>query len=414
MPETPWTDAEQQRLAELRAAGMSIENIAIQLGRSHSSVDSKLKRQRLAQRRTQAHRVQKIAEAASVSPIEVDHAARIRELEAEVARLREQRKWETHSGSEQAQGGTLTLRRSDDHHCDDNHMLSCAASLTEKFLVVLQQYQPSVIQLIQGDDWIAGRGIFKEQDAQMAVAAIEQQISVGAVKKRRFLQAIRSVSNAPITIHWLRGNHEYANKIQVHHALFYETRALCEDIPDVKYIMWGDVAFPVNLAHRGFHNVIAQHGYGHSQVSPNSPRFISDTKDRLIGIQRRFPAEQHPRRVLSGHTHWLDCGTERLVGLEFDTTGGLQRNNRVQLGMNSRPSGWIVYVGPPDAEGEILRPIPLKPEEETYQRELGDPHLAAANKQDAGECLREHRQIMQERGVLGPGDEFGIVTEGRW
>lgn len=402
-----WADDETEQLRAMFAEGKTMPEIAGIMGRTVASVSNKIREIKVE--RPRREREQAIAKAASVSPIEVDKDAIIRALEAENARLREQKKWETHSSAERTTGGLLTLRRSDDHHGDDNHLLSCASSLTAKFLVVLEQYQPSRVQLIMGDDWIAGKGIFKEQDQQMAVPAIEQQIALGAVKFRRFLQEIRKVTAAPISAVILRGNHEYANKLPVSNAMFYETRALCEDVHDFTMRLWSDRAV-VNLAHTGEYHVLAMHGYGHSSVSPNSPRFISDTKDLIIQYQRKGA---QIKRVLSGHAHWMSVGLERLADLPYDTTGGLQRNNRVQLGMNQRPSGWIVYISPPDVDGEILQPIGLTPDSETYSREIGDPHLHAANKADAADCLAEHSRLMRERGLV-ESEQFGLITEGRW
>lgn len=408
-----WTEEEDARLLEILNSGQDKAQAAVDLGRTADSVSRRIDRLNAMAKRDEAQRSKQrsasLVEAAKASPVEVDKDAIIRQLEADNARLREQKKWETHSGAETVAGGLLTLRRSDDHHGDDNHLLSCATSLGEKFLVVVEQYQPSRIQLIMGDDWIAGKGIFKEQDQQMAVPAIEQQIGLGAVKFRRFVLKIRGVTTAPISAVILRGNHEHANKLPVGNAMFYETRALCEDVPDFSMKLYNDRAV-VNLAHTGDHSVLAMHGYGHSSISPNSPRFISDTKDLIIQYQRQGV---QIRRVLSGHTHWLSVGIERLADLPYDTTGGLQRNNRVQLGMNNRPSGWIVYISPPDVPGEILQPIGLMPDGDTYAREIGDPHLHAANKADAADCLAEHSRLMRERGLIET-DQFGLISEGRW
>jgi len=416
-----WTIEETNELKRLRKEGLSFKAIGEKLQRPGYSVSNKWARLPEKDKAEDAEekpltvkeREKKIAEAAAVAPIDYDAAATIRELESEIARLREQRKWETQSESVKTTGGKFTLRRSDDHHGDENHMLSCAESLTQKTLVLIEEYEPSTIQLIMMDDWIAGKGIFREQDAQMAVAAIEQQIAVGAVKAYRLLDNIRKITDVPIKVLALRGNHEHANKVPVSNALFFECRAFCEEIKDVTWQLHMDRTV-VNLAHTGLHNVFVMHGYGHSRISPNSPKFIEDTKDALLQMQRKMQPEEQIRRVLSGHTHYLSVGLERVRGIEWDTTGGLQRNNRVQLGLNNRPSGWIAYISPPDIPNEIRQPLAVKPDPETYDRELADPHLASANKADCAECLEFHKTKLQDSGVLGPGDQFGLVTEGRW
>jgi hypothetical protein len=124
--------------------------------------------------------------------------------------------------------------------------------------------------------------------------------------------------------------------------------------------------------------------------------------------------EQQYRRVLSGHTHWVNVSTERVIGLPFDTTGGLQRNTRIRLGDNQRPIGWIVYASPRGLDSDILQPIVLSPGQETYQREIADPHLGQANVEDSTACLREYRKLREDRGEFAESSSFGKLNEGRW
>lgn len=395
--------------------------LCTQLGRNYDGVRIKLCRmkrdgtmqQQANARQQRAESIQRVRTAADNPPIETNDKETIRRLEAELARLREQKKWETHSDLPDSSGGLLTLRRSDDHHCDENHLLSCAASLEEKFVVLVERYQPDRIQVICGDDWIAGAGIFRGQDLQSAVSDPEQQIHVGAVKFRRFVEKVRSVSSAPIEARWLKGNHESApGKTELGPYLFLQSRMLCEDIAGIGFTLYHNRAL-LNLAEQGTYNVLAYHGFGHSNSSPNSPKFVDSAKTDIIISQRSLPPEQHVRRVLSGHTHWASVGLERIVDLPFDTTGGLQRNNRVQLGMNSRPVGWIAYVSPRGAVGDIQQPIALQPDAETYQRELSDPHLGATNRADCAACLTEYDRIMESRKLVVSSDPIG-VTDGRW
>lgn len=424
----PWGPDELsviQQFAGQTADPAYIMEVAAQLGRTYESVRNKIRRltreastaqitppENTAKQQRQES-LQRIRDAADNPPIDTNLAERVRQLEAENARLREQKKWETHSESSELVGGLMTLRRSDDHHCDENHLLSCAAALEAKFIVLLERYQPDRIQLVCGDDWIAGRGIFKEQDLQLAVSDPELQVNAGAVKFRRFVQAIRKVTAAPIDARFLRGNHEYAgNKTPLGPALFLTSRTLCEDIPNLGMTLYHTRAL-LNLASDGVYHVLAYHGFGHSNSSPNSPKFIDSAKDHIIQVQRALPPGEHIRRVLSGHTHWASTGLERIVDLPFDTTGGLQRNNRVQLGMNSRPVGWIAYISPRGAVGEIQQPITLTPDSETYHRELSDPHLGAANRADCAACLAEYDTIMAERKLVVNSDVLG-VTNGRW
>ena len=424
-PGTPWTDEEVAYAVQQEAAGVSLTDIASALGRGYDMTRRKVKFAKQASHATapaptskdirQASR-QQIELAAEHPPVSHDDyrqvLSQLRVLESKLARLTEQKKWETHSESEAITGGVVTLRESDRHNGDENHLLSCTASLEEKFCALLQRYEPDRIQHIGFDDWIAGRGIFKEQDLQMAVSDPNQQIVVGAMKARKFYLKIREITQAPIKVFWLRGNHEYVQSVSLTEALFDKVTGLCSDIPNLTFQNNFDRAI-VNLADKGFYNVLAMHGFGHSKISPNSPALIDTAKDILIKVQQHRPPEQHIHRVMTGHTHWASSGLERIPGVHFDTTGGLQRNNRVKLGMNQRPLGWMVYISPRGMESDIAQPIQLQPDSETFDREMTDDYLKSANRQDCAELLTEYGKILKSRGLLADSDEFG-VKEGRW
>jgi len=336
----------------------------------------------------------------------------VRDLESDNARLLQQLTWAQHAESTERTGGLLTIRRSDDHQADKNHLLSCERALVEKACVLVEQYEPERIQIVGWDDWIAGNGIYKEQDLDCTTSDVNEQIAIGAIKTRRWLQRIRQSSSAPIEGHFLRGNHEYARGVSMAEALFFKCMEAVKDIPDVSLIYHWDNA-TINLASEGVYNVLVRHGFGYSKHSPNSPAFIDAIKDEIITKQRQMqPAEQY-RRILSGHTHWLSVGLERLIGLHFDTTGGLLRNTRIRIGDNQRPVGWIVYVSPKGLADSILQPIPLQPTESTYVREIADPHLASANLRDAGECMEEWRILLVASGVFAEPASFGKLNEGR-
>ena len=345
-------------------------------------------------------------------PIDTRDKERIRELESEVARLTAQLTWAQHAESSERTGGKLTLRRSDDHNGDKNHLLSCVQSMQEKFLVLVQQYEPDEIQIVGWDDWIAGTGIYKNQDLDSVTSDVNEQVALGAIKTRRFLQSIRQVTDAPIRAFCLRGNHEYAQGVSVAESLFYQTVAATRDIANVDMsYAWDNIT--VNLAAVGTYNVLVRHGFGYSKHSPNSPAFIDAIKDELLDKQRRMQPHEQYQRVLSGHSHWLSVGLERTIGLYFDTTGGCQRNTRIRLGDNQRPVGWIVYVSPRGMMDDILRPLEIKPDSDTYRREIADPHLAAENQRDAADCVREFHEYMSKSGMFAESSSFGKLNVGR-
>jgi hypothetical protein len=315
---------------------------------------------------------------------------RVRELEAEKGVLVQQLTWAQHARSEERTGGIITLRRSDDHHGDKNHMLSCAKSLEGKFCVLVEQYKPDRIRIIAGDDWIVGSGIYKEQDSDSVNSDVSDQMAVGAMKARDFVASIRSVSDAPIEWLHLRGNHEFARGISISRELFLYMRSASEDL-GVQWVFSGD-SITCNLADKGIYNVLVKHGYGYSKHSPNSPGFIESIKDELIVKQSRMMPEETYRRIISGHTHWMSVGIERQLGVHWDTTGGLQKNTRVRIGDNQRPPGWIAYVSPKDMESNILSPIGLTPDQDVLLREIEDQNLDASNLRDFADCQVQLRQ----------------------
>jgi len=350
--------------------------------------------------------------ASIISSVDTQDKDRIRNLEKEVAGLKQELDLADKKRHIKQKGGVFVLRASDHHYGDSNHMLSCSESMQRKTAVLINKFKPDKIEVVAGDDWIAGRGIYKEQDLDMVVSDVNSQCALGAYKARAFLEEIRGVSNAPIRWHVMRGNHDHAQGHSMTEYLHLLMLTLCNDIPDVEFVMHWDRII-LNLADKGFYNVLVRHGFGYSKNSPNSPGFIEAVKDELLAMQREMQPGEHIRRVLSGHTHWASCGIERSMGLYFDTTGGLQRNTRVKLGANQRPVGWIAYVSPSGMDSDILEPIMVAPEKGAYEREVCDPHLSLSNHQDAAECLKAFHEKMKEKGVYGPDFNFGILNTGR-
>jgi hypothetical protein len=359
-----------------------------------------------------ADELKQAREAALNPPVEIDKDAHIRKVEEENARLRQQITWAQHADAKNRTGGVLTLRASDHHYGDANHLLSCGLSLEAKSIEVCKQYQPDRINIVAGDDWIAGNGIFKEQEQESVTSSAIEQCQIGAMHARRWLLKIRSEGiRAPISWHIMRGNHDYAKGQSMTEYLLLLMEKVCSDIPKLKFVMHWDRNI-LNLAHKGSYYALIRHGMGHSNTSPNSPAFVNSVMQEILIEQRRNP-DKPIYRVVSGHTHWASIGLERIVGLEFDTTGGLQRNKRTKLGSNQRPSGWIVYVSTRGMKDNILLPILLKPEEDVYMREIASAVLEQENRADAAERLKEFRDLMENKGTYAKNEGAG-PKECRW
>lgn len=404
-----WTDEETEFIRS--NLDMPVLEMAQSLpGRSASSIDHKVRKLRQEQR-SQVKR--DVAEAAMNPPIEVDMASKVRELESTLALMSQQITWAQHAESPNRTGGVLTLRASDHHYGDLNHLMSCGMCLEEKAIEVFKQYQPDRINIVAGDDWIAGKGIFRTQDREVVTTDTNEQCAIGGMHARRWLLKVREQGIAtPITWHVMRGNHDYNDGISMTEYLFLLLKNVTSDIPNVRFVMHWDRNI-LNLADEGTYNVLIRHGTGHSNLSPNSASFISAVKDEIIDLIEELHGNQRIRRVISGHSHWADIGTARGIDLMFDTTGGLQRNTRVKLGCNQRPIGWIAYVSPKGMKDNILAPILISPDLKVYRRESNSPHLANDNRENAAKRLREYRELMEQWGEFAKNEHNGI-QEGRW
>ena len=82
--------------------------------------------------------------------------------------------------------------------------------------------------------------------------------------------------------------------------------------------------------------------------------------------------------------------------------------------MNQRPSGMTIYVGPVDTPGDILSPLKIQPDNDTYLREIRDEHLPDLNREEFARCLMAYRDHERAKGTLAPGDTAGVLAKGRW
>ena len=160
----------------------------------------------------------------------------------------------------------------------------------------------------------------------------------------------------------------------------------------------GDTAI-LNVASVGTYHVLCEHGYGHSAISPSSPKWISTTQEKIINLYRRgYVAENRIRRVNHGHTHFFSLGLERIRDLYYDTTGGCQRNDRTSLGKNSRPQGWIVRFLV--LHGHIrLDAYRVQDAIQTRRRDVHDPYLFKRNTLDCMESLEQYGALLEQLGI---------------
>jgi hypothetical protein len=109
----------------------------------------------------------------------------------------------------------------------------------------------------------------------------------------------------------------------------------------------------------------------------------------------------------------MSLGIEHIVGIRWDTTGGLQRNIRVKLGCNQRPVGWAVYIGVKGVEDYVLEPIALMPSEDVYREEIAAPDLEYRNLVEVGQTLVRYTERLKQLGVLVGETQQGYIANGR-
>ena len=319
-----------------------------------------------------------------------DLEERIQILEEENTRLKSQMEWTTHSAEHDLSGGTATLNISDLHFHDKGHMLSCFNALTIKTLEPIRHFAPRKFVGIVNGDIIPGRGIYRNQAMETILPKTDQQIGAGAFKFFEFDKSFEKLlGNTPREWIFLKGNHDYSMGEPL--TLKFVTALRMLDV-NARYV--GDVWIQ-NIADSGIHNVLFEHGYGASSYGPTSNKMVLETFVKIVDFQKRGIMIE---RVSHGHGHWQVVGIRRGT-IYWDTTGGLQRNDRSSIGSNTRPTGWILYIST-KGSSEILNPIEIIPPEESLRADLDDPFLEERNRKDASRCLESFGELMREKNII--------------
>lgn len=326
-----------------------------------------------------------------------DQDARIRQLEAELAELRQATEWLAHSADVgELKGGTLTLNCSDMHYHDRGHLVATHRSLEAKVLALIDRFQPRAFQALLNGDIVPGRGIYRNQMLESVLPDCEQQVAAGAWRWREFRDQIVAhlPAGAAESYTVIKGNHDSSEGEDTVMRFVLALRAMA--VP-ARYV---GTEWVLNLADVGTYNVLCEHGYGASSFSPTSNKQVLESFAKIIDYQNRgYAGPKAIRRLLHGHSHWLCCGIERAGGVRYDATGGGHRNDRSNIGRNTRPVGWIVYLSPPGSS-DILTPIEVVPEKDELRRDLDDPNLSEVNRAEAARCLMAWARWATEAGIV--------------
>lgn len=308
--------------------------------------------------------------------------------------------------SEGGQGGKMTIRASDHHYGDAGHLVDSCEEAHSAVVDMIERVRPSEIAMVLGDDWIAGRGVFKSQEMRNILPKPEMQCRFGAIMFYDWISAIRAVSDAPVTVYWLIGNHDVSMGSSISE-MAAETAARIVDLPDVTFVR-GGVWTPVNIAPEGAepHVVLMSHGFGYSNQTPHAPAFVNAAKNAIIQLSQKGIIV---RRVSSGHTHWASTSIEYVLGVPFDSCGGWQRNERVKLGLAQRTPSLLVYRA---VETTVLPPVSVTPSRRTLEQEFGllPEELVAKNMRVAAGALERYARMDPRCQARVP----GFVDEGEY
>lgn len=273
-------------------------------------------------------------------------------------------------------------------------MPRCYDAMWQKTLVHAEGHAPDEILVIDNGDHIAGRGIYRNQNMDAVLQTTEDQVKIGAVDIMVRDRALRErFPNAAIRWRLTHGNHDMSMGERTSPMLVLMARMLGVDI-----VYCGDATI-VNLASEGTYNLYAEHGFGYSGISPSSPKWLDAMKDKLLLLARTYTGESRIRRVTHGHTHYATNSIERILDYFFDTTGGCQRNERVLLGKNSRPMGFLAYASPAGHDG-ILQPQLIQPDTEMQISENADAFLFQRNMEQASSMLATYNIEATARGAM--------------
>jgi hypothetical protein len=326
---------------------------------------------------------------------EADRDALIADLREQISVLQAQLTWYAHSGAASHTGGTFTLALSDLHLLDRGHLVDAYASLQHKTAELIRRFKPRQFFCIINGDSIPGRGVYKQQELENVLTKTDLQLTAGCYRiwemDSEFAEALGT--KTPRKYFKIRGQHDQSMGDDTAMPMVW-----CLDKLGVPAAFAG-IERVHNAADKGYYNILFEHGYGYSKDNPTPPALAQNMREKILRYSNRgFCAEQRIRRVCHAHTHWFNLGMVRNDDIPYDVTGGLQRNDRTNLGRNDRPCGWIAYISPPGTND--VAPIPIQPSTEALEMDRNDPALVLKNMEEAVRCCRGWLKMAEELGIL--------------
>ena len=303
-------------------------------------------------------------------------------------------------------GAVATIIISDLHFGDENVMLETYKSTVSNLIWKLSEVNNEVgieqITVVLNGDIVAGRGIFRGQEAKNIFNKGNIQVLYAAAHLLDLHKELSQI--APVQYFVIKGNHdnhkgdnyawELADKLRSFGLdAYYAGHQLVMNLGDEEKQHWA----------------LIEHGYGGSDYYPVSYDFLRNTWKKLNWLNRRQRelGRKEIERVIVGHSHWLVTNIRQDTYWAIDVSGGFQRNERVELGKNQRPAGFILYVFDKNKDGltiydwkDGLRLYEIVPDEEVMLKELFDPTLELKNRMDAPRKLIELYDYLVEKGLV--------------
>lgn len=285
----------------------------------------------------------------------------------------------------------LTIAFGDLHFGDQGLLYECWQECMAASVEMAGQFQPAEIQLASPGDVASGRGIFRSQELRNILPLAQPQLIWVAWEIAEWVQRLREACpKAKIVGKNVKGNHDetmgenlaYELPIMLH--LFEVAWQYCSRQAVINLAAEGESPFLASL----------EHGYGNSSYYPNSYTQIRGTWQELLDLDRRNEG-QAVRRVIAGHTHWLNIGYALAPGRALDTVGGFQRQDRWNLAPTGRPVGFLAYRH----DGRTLSVESITPRQETVDRLTDDPALDLRNGVTAFQQLLKVAEYMRQKGL---------------
>lgn len=318
---------------------------------------------------------------------EESNFSRVAALKEYVARVADKLPESPPSVTIQEAGATLAI--SDLHQCDADFLHDSFLSMLDRALAVLDEARPEQLTLVIAGDLVSGTGVFRGQEVRNIINMPHWQALVGAVFVDHIISQLKDIITT-IKVIYVKGHHDVAQFTRSE--LGWWVVDFLRRLANVEAHYYSTEVI-INLGTPDCpHYAIVVHGSGYSRFRPQSPTFQENMIRHVMDLNTQRPPEQHIRRVISGHSHWLDVGFRISEwGLAFDSIGGWQRNRRLSLSFTSRPTGGILYL-----PGEHLRIEEVRPDPDVVARETYDPRLAARNIVQVGELLAEGMERLGE------------------